>query len=100
MFVDPGPVISLLAKKIQPPFKPSVVRGVLMIFLLEALLTNCFQESVLDVANFDPDFTNEEAQDSVVTDSALSETVQDQFRGFTYNPANEHLSESVSYPAM
>ncbi|KAG5722249.1 Serine/threonine-protein kinase gad8 [Termitomyces sp. T112] len=69
----------LLAKKIQPPFKPSV-------------------ESVLDVANFDPDFTNEEAQDSVVTESALSETVQDQFRGFTYNPANEHLSESVSYP--
>ena len=30
MFADPGPVISLLAKKIQPPFKPSVVRGVLM----------------------------------------------------------------------
>jgi serum/glucocorticoid-regulated kinase 2 len=25
--------------------------------------------------------------------------VQDQFRGFTYNPANEHLSESVSYPS-
>ncbi|TEB25035.1 AGC/Akt protein kinase [Coprinellus micaceus] len=69
----------LLAKKIQPPFKPSV-------------------ESVLDVANFDTDFTNEEAQDSVVNDSALSETVQNQFRGFTYNPANEHLSESVSYP--
>ncbi|KAK0444214.1 kinase-like domain-containing protein [Desarmillaria tabescens] len=68
----------LLAKRYPPPFKPSV-------------------ESVLDVANFDPDFTNEEAQDSVVTDSALSETVQDQFRGFTYNPANEHLSESVSY---
>lgn len=52
---------------------------------------------MLDVANFDPDFTNEEAQDSVVEDSRLSETVQDQFRGFTYNPANEHLSESVSY---
>ncbi|KAI9456420.1 kinase-like domain-containing protein [Boletus coccyginus] len=68
----------LLQKKIQPSFKPSV-------------------ESVLDVANFDPDFTNEEAQDSVVEDSRLSETVQDQFRGFTYNPANEHLSESVSY---
>ncbi|KAH6904302.1 AGC/Akt protein kinase [Coprinopsis sp. MPI-PUGE-AT-0042] len=71
----------LLSKKIQPPFKPSV-------------------ESVLDVANFDTDFTNEEAQDSVVTESALSETVQDQFRGFTYNPANEHLSESVSYPTV
>ncbi|KAN0082655.1 Protein kinase-like domain containing protein [Tylopilus felleus] len=68
----------LLQKKIQPAFKPSV-------------------ESVLDVANFDPDFTNEEAQDSVVEDSHLSETVQDQFKGFTYNPANEHLSESVNY---
>ncbi|TFK65974.1 Pkinase-domain-containing protein [Pluteus cervinus] len=68
----------LLARKIQPSFKPSV-------------------ESVLDVANFDTDFTNEEAQDSVVEDSALSETMQDQFRGFTYNPANEHLSESVHY---
>ncbi|EIN05527.1 Pkinase-domain-containing protein [Punctularia strigosozonata HHB-11173 SS5] len=67
----------LLAKKIQPPFKPSV-------------------ESVLDVANFDTEFTNEAAQDSVVEDSHLSETVQDQFRGFTYNPANEHLSESVN----
>ncbi len=39
---------------------------------------------MLDVANFDPDFTNEEAQDSVVTDSALSETVQDQFRCVCY----------------
>ncbi|KAF9787801.1 Pkinase-domain-containing protein [Thelephora terrestris] len=67
----------LMAKKIQPPFKPSV-------------------ESVLDVANFDSEFTNEMAQDSVVEDSHLSETVQDKFRGFTYNPANEHLSESVN----
>jgi serum/glucocorticoid-regulated kinase 2 len=68
----------LLAKRIPPPFKPSV-------------------ESVLDVANFDTDFTSEEAQDSVVEDTILSETVQDQFRGFTYNPNNEHLSESISY---
>ncbi|KAJ7220493.1 kinase-like domain-containing protein [Mycena pura] len=68
----------LLLKKYPPPFKPSV-------------------ESVLDVANFDPDFTNELPQDSVVADSALSETVQDQFRGFTYNPGNEHLGESASY---
>lgn len=70
----------LLAKRIPPPFKPSV-------------------ESALDTANFDTDFTSEEAQDSVVEDTILSETVQDQFRGFTYNPANEHLSESVSYPS-
>ncbi|OCB91531.1 AGC/Akt protein kinase [Sanghuangporus baumii] len=67
----------LLAKKIQPPFKPSV-------------------ESVMDVANFDSEFTSETATDSVVLDSQLSETVQDQFRGFTYNPDSEHLSASVS----
>ncbi|KZV97998.1 Pkinase-domain-containing protein [Exidia glandulosa HHB12029] len=72
----------LLARKIQPPFKPSV-------------------ESALDVANFDSEFTSEAALDSVVEDSHLSETVQDQFRGFTYNPNNEHLSESAgAYPIM
>lgn len=73
-YVDWG---KLLAKKIQPPFKPSV-------------------ESVLDVANFDSEFTSETATDSVVLDSQLSETVQDQFRGFTYNPEPEHLSASVN----
>jgi serum/glucocorticoid-regulated kinase 2 len=69
---------SLLLKKIQPPFKPSV-------------------ESVLDVANFDSEFTSEQVIDSVVEPSHLSSEVQDQFKGFTYNPNNEHLSESVSY---
>lgn len=87
----------LLQKKIQPAFKPSVVSNAQsfsrVLFSHKATL----QESVLDVANFDSDFTNEEAQDSVVEDSHLSETVQDQFKGFTYNPANEHLSESVNY---
>ncbi|GJJ13083.1 hypothetical protein Clacol_007333 [Clathrus columnatus] len=71
----------LLAKKIQPPFKPSV-------------------ESVLDVANFDSEFTSEPAEDSVVADSRLSETVQKQFKGFTFNPANEYLSESPAYPGV
>ncbi|KAF9806977.1 hypothetical protein IEO21_08420 [Rhodonia placenta] len=71
----------LIAKKIQPPFKPSV-------------------ESVLDTANFDSEFTGEQAQDSHVDATPLSETVQDQFRGFTYNPGNEYLSESVSYPSV
>ncbi|KAI0821086.1 Pkinase-domain-containing protein [Irpex lacteus] len=71
----------LIAKKIQPPFKPSV-------------------ESVLDVANFDGEFTGEKPQDSHVDETPLSETVQDQFRGFTYNPGNEHLSESISYPSV
>ncbi|KAI0090644.1 Pkinase-domain-containing protein [Irpex rosettiformis] len=71
----------LIAKKIQPPFKPSV-------------------ESVLDVANFDGEFTGEKPQDSHVDETPLSETVQDQFRGFTYNPGNEHLSESINYPSV
>lgn len=74
-------IFRLLAKKIQPPFKPSV-------------------ESVLDVANFDSEFTSEPAEDSVVADSRLSETVQKQFKGFTYNPANEFLSESPAYPSV
>lgn len=54
----------------------------------------------MDVANFDVEFTSEMAQDSVVEDSRLSQTVQDQFHGFTYNPANEHLSETPSYGSV
>jgi serum/glucocorticoid-regulated kinase 2 len=52
---------------------------------------------VLDVANFDTEFTNEAPQDSVVEDSALSQTIQAQFEGFTYDPRNDHLSESVQH---
>jgi serum/glucocorticoid-regulated kinase 2 len=51
----------------------------------------------MDVASFDPDFMNE-PPNSVVADSGLSETMFCQVQGFpVYNPANEHLSESVSY---
>ncbi|KAF9916892.1 AGC protein kinase Gad8 [Lobosporangium transversale] len=60
----------LMAKKIQPPFKPSV-------------------SSAIDTSNFDEEFTSEEPMDSVVESSFLSETVQLQFKGFTYNPAND-----------
>ncbi|KAG8935587.1 AGC protein kinase Gad8 [Tulasnella sp. 419] len=67
----------LIAKKITPPFKPSVT-------------------GQIDVSNFDAEFTSEAPMDSVVTDSHLSETVQDQFRGFTYIPNNEYLGESVT----
>lgn len=34
-----------------------------------------------DISNFDPDFTSEEPLDSVVEDSQLSQTVQEQFAG-------------------
>ncbi|KAG7196183.1 uncharacterized protein KQ657_000195 [Scheffersomyces spartinae] len=55
----------LLNKTYLPPFKPNV-------------------ENLLDTLNFDSDFTNEKPQDSVV-DDFLSESVQKQFGGWTYN---------------
>ena len=58
----------LMAKKIQPPFKPSV-------------------ESAVDTSNFDAEFTSEEPMDSVVADSHLSETVQQKFQNWSYNPS-------------
>ena len=97
----------LMAKKIQPPFKPTVVRTMIHLIIISAndLPPNPprifnLQESVLDTANFDAEFTGEKPQDSHVDETPLSETVQDQFRGFTYNPGNEYLSESVSYPSV
>ncbi|KAN0063530.1 Serine/threonine-protein kinase [Thecaphora frezii] len=67
----------LLAKKVQPPFKPSVA-------------------SAIDTSNFDPEFTNEPPMDSVVDDShMLSATVQEQFVGFSYNAPND-LSQGES----
>lgn len=56
----------LLAKKIQPPFKPAVA-------------------SAIDTSNFDSEFTAEPPVDSVVPDSALSQTVQQQFAGFSWS---------------
>ncbi|KAG2735978.1 hypothetical protein G9P44_000068 [Scheffersomyces stipitis] len=55
----------LLNKSYLPPFKPNV-------------------ENLLDTSNFDQDFTNEQPQDSVV-DDFLTESVQKQFGGWTYN---------------
>ncbi|KAF8073758.1 kinase-like domain-containing protein [Lyophyllum atratum] len=59
----------LLQKQIHPPFKPSVA-------------------SPVDVSNFDTVFTTEAPVDSFVEDSNLSQTVQDQFSGFSYNGSN------------
>lgn len=65
----------LLQKKIQPPFKPSV-------------------RSPVDVSNFDDIFTAETALDSVVEGSQLSQTVQAQFAGFSYDGTNMPISPS------
>ncbi|RKP23074.1 kinase-like domain-containing protein [Syncephalis pseudoplumigaleata] len=68
----------LLAKKYQPPFKPSV-------------------SSATDTTNFDAEFTNEPPEDSVVTESQLSQTIQDHFIGFTYDSRDSgHLSMASS----
>lgn len=68
----------LLAKKVQPPFKPAVA-------------------SAIDTSNFDPEFTGETPVDSVVDDShMLSATVQEQFVGFSYNaPTDLQQGESL-----
>ncbi|KJK83580.1 Serine/threonine-protein kinase [Metarhizium anisopliae BRIP 53293] len=56
----------LLERKYEPTFKPNVANA-------------------LDTTNFDPEFTTEAPQDSFVEDPALSQAMQDQFAGFSYN---------------
>jgi len=55
----------LLAKKYTAPFRPNV-------------------SSAKDTSNFDEEFTSEAPVDSVVEGSKLSESIQQQFAGFTY----------------
>ncbi len=62
----------LLQKKIQPPFKPAVVSSIDLDHLL------ILQASAIDTSNFDEEFTSEVPLDSVVDDSHLSQTVQQQ----------------------
>lgn len=92
----------LVGKKIQPPFKPAVVRPPLApplslcprLQLTTPFRCFCtpFQASAIDTSNFDDEFTSELPMDSVVDDSHLSETVQAQFHGFSWSVSG--LSES------
>lgn len=69
----------LLAKKVQPPYKPGV-------------------QSAFDTSNFDPEFTSEPAQDSLVDDSHLiSAANQEQFAGFSYNAGADGASVGNSW---
>lgn len=70
----------LMAKKIQPPFKPSV-------------------ESAVDTSNFDSEFTSEVPMDSVVENSHLSETVQQRFAQWSYNPNTGNMTGSSMTPS-
>ncbi|KAK5992560.1 Serine/threonine-protein kinase gad8 [Cladobotryum mycophilum] len=56
----------LLQRKYEPTFKPNVTNA-------------------LDTGNFDREFTEEPPQDSYVDDFVLSQTMQAQFTGFSYN---------------
>eukprot|EP00128_Syssomonas_multiformis_P018553 Colp12_sorted_trinity150504_noHs@33981 len=62
----------LLQKKIKPTWRPKL-------------------DSKLDTSNFDSEFTSMVAQDSLVEDSHLSQTMQNQFSGFTFVDNNEFL---------
>ncbi|KAJ2724955.1 Serine/threonine-protein kinase [Coemansia sp. Benny D115] len=67
----------LIGKQYEPPFKPSVA-------------------SAIDTSNFDDEFTTEPPQDSYIPDSNLSETVQEQFVGFTYDGSGGAMSLAQS----
>ncbi|EEB09032.1 AGC/AKT protein kinase Gad8 [Schizosaccharomyces japonicus yFS275] len=69
----------LVAKKLQPPFKPHV-------------------ESESDTSNFDSQFTSEPALDSVVPDSHLSETLQQKFANWSYQRPST-IESSVEFSA-
>ncbi|KAJ3060640.1 hypothetical protein HK102_009415, partial [Quaeritorhiza haematococci] len=68
----------LLKKQIKPPFKPHV-------------------ESETDTSNFDPAFTESLPVDSLPSNfsAPLSETIQQNFKGFTYTDETQHLGESM-----
>ncbi|KAJ3374877.1 AGC/AKT protein kinase [Allomyces macrogynus ATCC 38327] len=68
----------LRKKQIRPPFKPHV-------------------ESETDTSNFDPAFTSSLPIDSLPSNSTpLSETMQDHFKGFTYNGEAGSTLQSTS----
>jgi hypothetical protein len=48
-------------------------------------VTNLMQVDARDTENFDPEFTNEAPQDSYVDGPVLSQTMQQQFAGWSYN---------------
>ncbi|KND04928.1 AGC/AKT protein kinase [Spizellomyces punctatus DAOM BR117] len=70
----------LLKKQVTPPFKPKV-------------------ESETDTSNFDPAFTDSIPVDSLPSNSApLSETVQENFRGFTYIEEGSLAASANAHP--
>ncbi|KAJ1551583.1 hypothetical protein HK405_014238 [Cladochytrium tenue] len=72
----------LVKRQVRPPFKPTV-------------------ESEADASNFDPAFTTAAAVDSLPSaHSALSETIQMNFRGFTYTRDESLLADGIGSPRL
>jgi serum/glucocorticoid-regulated kinase 2 len=65
----------LLDRKYEPSFKPSVL-------------------DERDTANFDKEFTSEAPTDSYVEGPMLSQTMQQQFAGWSYNRPVEGLGDA------
>jgi serum/glucocorticoid-regulated kinase 2 len=73
----------LLQRKYEPSFKPNVV-CILVSNPLCYVLTHS-QTDARDTANFDREFTSEAPTDSYVDGPMLSQTMQQQFAGWSYN---------------
>jgi serum/glucocorticoid-regulated kinase 2 len=74
----------LLDRKYEPSFKPSVV--CINISILKIIFTDTLiQTDQLDTGNFDREFTSEAPTDSFVDGPMLSQTMQQQFAGWSYN---------------
>ena len=58
------------------------------------------QTSASDTSNFDTEFTSEAPSDSVTDESKLSDAVQQQFVGFTYQPTEAIAGSMVSGSLM
>lgn len=75
----------LLHRKYEPTFKPSVVSLPPMSMFSVVCSKQFSQVDALDTANFDREFTSEAPTDSYVEGPVLSQTMQQQFAGWSYN---------------
>lgn len=66
----------LMNRQYAPPFKPNVA-------------------SAMDTSNFDTEFTSEAATDSLTDGSQLTEAMQQQFQGFTFQQT-EAIAGSIA----
>ena len=73
----------LLQRKYEPTFKPNVVCSLPIVEF--EIGFNEEQTDALDTKNFDQEFTSELPADSYVDGPALSQTMQQQFTGWSYN---------------